>query len=48
MNKVNRRLYFMGKYSLLPQRGFYPQPAYLIGTYKEDVNPNFALITWIS
>lgn len=38
----------MGKYSLLPQRGFFPQPAYLIGTYKEDGNANFALITWIT
>lgn len=38
----------MGKYSLSPQRGFFPQPAYLIGTYKEDGNPNFALITWIT
>jgi flavin reductase (DIM6/NTAB) family NADH-FMN oxidoreductase RutF len=38
----------MGKRSLLPQRGFLPQPVYLIGTYKEDGNPNFALITWIT
>jgi len=38
----------MGKYSLSPQRGFFPQPTYLIGTYKEDGNPNFALITWIT
>lgn len=38
----------MGKRSLQPQRGFFPQPAYLIGTYKEDGSPNFALITWIT
>lgn len=38
----------MGKYSLLPQRGFFPQPSYLIGTFKDDDTPNFALITWIT
>lgn len=38
----------MYKYSLSPQRGFFPQPAYLIGTYKENGDPNFALITWVS
>lgn len=36
----------MGKYSLQPQRGFFPQPVYLIGTYKDDGNLNFSLITW--
>ncbi len=38
----------MVKHSILPQRGFFPQPVYLIGTYKDDGNPNFALITWIT
>lgn len=38
----------MQKYSLSPQRGFFPQPTYLIGTYKNDQTPNFALITWIT
>jgi flavin reductase (DIM6/NTAB) family NADH-FMN oxidoreductase RutF len=38
----------MGKYALPPQRGFFPQPVYLIGTYKDDGSPNFALITWVT
>lgn len=38
----------MKKYSLAPQRGFFPQPSYLIGTFKDDSTPNFALITWIT
>ncbi|TGA95820.1 hypothetical protein E4665_17365 [Sporolactobacillus shoreae] len=38
----------MQKRSLAPQRGFFPQPSYLIGTYKEDGSPNFALITWVT
>jgi flavin reductase (DIM6/NTAB) family NADH-FMN oxidoreductase RutF len=38
----------MGKHSLQPQRGFFPQPVYLIGAYKDDGNPNFASITWIT
>lgn len=38
----------MGKRSVQPQRGFFPQPVYLIGTYKEDGNPNFAIISWIT
>jgi flavin reductase (DIM6/NTAB) family NADH-FMN oxidoreductase RutF len=38
----------MQKNSLSPQRGFFPQPAYLIGSFKEDGTPNFALITWIT
>ncbi|MBL4937858.1 flavin reductase family protein [Clostridium sp. YIM B02515] len=38
----------MGKYSLAPQRGFFPQPSYLIGTYKDNGVPNFALITWVT
>ncbi|MCQ4925293.1 flavin reductase family protein [Tissierella carlieri] len=38
----------MQKYSIAPQRGFFPQPSYLIGTFKEDGIPNFSLITWIT
>ncbi|MTI48934.1 flavin reductase family protein [Sporosalibacterium faouarense] len=38
----------MEKRSLKPQRGFFPQPTYLIGTFKDDNTPNFALITWIT
>ena len=38
----------MAKRSIEAQRGFFPQPAYLIGTYKEEEKPNFALITWIT
>ncbi len=38
----------MQKRSLKPQRGFFPQPSYLIGTYKDDNTPNFALITWVT
>ncbi|MDF2884088.1 MAG: hypothetical protein K0R54_4654 [Clostridiaceae bacterium] len=38
----------MKKLSLQPQRGFFPQPSYLIGTFKDNCAPNFALITWIT
>jgi flavin reductase (DIM6/NTAB) family NADH-FMN oxidoreductase RutF len=38
----------MSKHSILPQRGFFPQPVYLVGTYKEDGKPNFALITFVT
>ena len=38
----------MSKRSILPQRGFFPQPSYLIGTYKNNEKPNFALITWVT
>lgn len=38
----------MSKRSIQPQRGFFPQPCYLIGTYKEDNKPNFALITFVT
>ena len=38
----------MKKRSLKPQRGFFPQPSYLIGTFKDDNTPNFALITMIT
>jgi flavin reductase (DIM6/NTAB) family NADH-FMN oxidoreductase RutF len=36
------------KQSIPPQRGFYPQPAYLVGTYKPDHTPNFAFITLVT
>ena len=38
----------MQKHSLTPQRGFFPQPSYLIGTFKDDAAPNFTLITFIT
>ncbi|MDF2802929.1 MAG: hypothetical protein K0S61_2832 [Anaerocolumna sp.] len=38
----------MSKRSISPQRGFFPQPSYLIGTYKNNEKPNFALITWVT
>jgi flavin reductase (DIM6/NTAB) family NADH-FMN oxidoreductase RutF len=38
----------MMKQSILPQRGFYPQPAYLIGTYKPGHSPNFAFVTLVT
>lgn len=38
----------MSKRSILPQRGFFPQPCYLVGTYKDDGKPNFALITFVT
>lgn len=38
----------MKKRPLAPQRGFFPQPVYLIGTYKADGTPNFALITFVT
>ncbi len=38
----------MKKHSLIPQRGFFPQPSYLIGTFKDDGTPDFALITFIT
>ena len=34
--------------SIPPQRGFFPQPTYLIGSFREDGEPNFTLITWIT
>jgi flavin reductase (DIM6/NTAB) family NADH-FMN oxidoreductase RutF len=34
--------------SIKPQREFYPQPVYLMGTYKDNHVPNFALITQIT
>ncbi len=38
----------MPKRSLAPQRGFFPQPAYLIGAFKDDGTPNFTLITLVT
>ncbi|MBS7528272.1 MAG: hypothetical protein PWP51_1586 [Clostridiales bacterium] len=38
----------MRHHSIQPQRGFFPQPVYLIGTYKDNGEPNFALITWVT
>jgi len=38
----------MPKRSIPAQRGFFPQPAYLIGTYKDNGKPNFALVTWVT
>ena len=38
----------MSKRSISPQRGFFPQPSYLIGTYKDEGKPNFALVTWVT
>jgi flavin reductase (DIM6/NTAB) family NADH-FMN oxidoreductase RutF len=46
--RLEGEIKIMLKQSLLPQRGFFPQPVYLIGTYKDNDNPNFALITWIT
>lgn len=37
----------MAKRSVAPQRGFFPQPAYLIGAFREDGEPNFTLITMV-
>lgn len=36
----------MAKRSIPPQRGFFPQPAYLMGCFLEDGRPNFTLVTW--
>lgn len=36
----------MGKKAIPPQRGFFPQPAYLMGCFQEDGRPNFTLVTW--
>ena len=38
----------MTKRSIAPQRGFFPQPVYLIGCFNEDGRPNFTLKTWIT
>lgn len=36
------------KRSVAAQRGFFPQPAYVIGAFRDDGDPNFTLITWIT
>lgn len=36
----------MTKRAIPPQRGFFPQPAYLMGCFQEDGKPNFTLVTW--
>lgn len=38
----------MARRSIAPQRGFFPQPAYVIGAFRDDGEPNFTLITWIT
>ncbi|MCR4399074.1 MAG: flavin reductase family protein [Firmicutes bacterium] len=38
----------MQKRSVKPQRGFFPQPAYLVGCFGQDGRANFALNTWIT
>ncbi len=38
----------MDKRFLSPQRGFFPQPCYIIGTMKEDDTADFALVTFIT
>ncbi|WP_160687121.1 flavin reductase family protein [Clostridium sp. C2-6-12] len=37
----------MNKINILPEQIFCPQPMYVIGTYNEDNQPNFSVITWI-
>lgn len=37
----------MKKIDVEPERIFCPQPMYAIGTYNEDNQPNFGVITWI-
>ncbi|MCL5038230.1 MAG: flavin reductase family protein [Firmicutes bacterium] len=36
----------MPKRSIPPQRGFFPQPVYLMGCFLENGKPNFTLVTW--
>lgn len=38
----------MSKRSIPPQRGFFPQPTFLIGTFKDNEKPNFSLITFVT
>ncbi len=38
----------MTKSFISAQRGFFPQPAYLIGAYDKEKKANFTLITWIT
>lgn len=37
----------MKKINIQPERMFCPQPMYVIGTYNEDKQANFSVITWI-
>jgi len=37
----------MKKIDIEPHRMFCPQPMYVVGTYNEDNNPNFSVITRI-
>jgi flavin reductase (DIM6/NTAB) family NADH-FMN oxidoreductase RutF len=37
----------MKKIDIQPEPVFCPQPMYIIGTYNEDNQPNFSVITWI-
>ena len=37
----------MNKIDIKPKAVFCPQPMYVIGTYNEDGQPNFGVITWI-
>ncbi len=36
------------KRSVAPQRGFFPQPAYLVGCFAQDGRPIFSLKTWVT
>lgn len=38
----------MLKKEIEPQRGFFPQPLYLLGTNKENKKANFSIISWIT
>jgi flavin reductase (DIM6/NTAB) family NADH-FMN oxidoreductase RutF len=37
----------MNKVDLAPEQIFCPQPTYAIGTYNDDGQPNFCIITWM-
>lgn len=37
----------MKKIDIQPDQVFCPQPMYIIGTYNEDNQPNFSVVTWI-
>lgn len=38
----------MNKHSIPPQRGFFPQPVYIVGALASNGQPNFTLITWLT
>lgn len=46
--KSKEEVILMSKRSVPPQRGFFPQPAYLIGCFREDGTPTFTLTTWVT